>query len=88
MTQHFFVIKHNDDIIGIVSLLDVPPNAPVKDLEDSGEFGYTFSNIISVIFNAFGVDQYYYLGTVLDEEMMIQNKRMVTIPWMFVINRD
>ncbi len=88
MTQHYFVVKHRDEIIGIVSLLDVPPNAVVKDLEDSGDFGCTFSDIISTIFDALGVDKYYYLGTVLDEEMILHKKCMVTLPWMLVINRD
>jgi len=88
MTQHYFVVKHRDEIIGIVSLLDVPPNALVKDLEDSGDLGYTFSDIISTIFNTLGVDKYEYLGTGLGEDMMIHKKCMVTLPWTLVINRD
>lgn len=81
MTQHYFVVRRDSTTVGIVSLVNVPPNTQVKNLEDTN----TFSNMISVVFEALGANNYFYLGTSIDEEM---TKPIVTLPYMLVTNRD
>lgn len=83
--RHYFWVMNDEDIIGLICVTNVPHDAPVEELENSGDFGNKFTEIVSLIFDA---TAYRYMGTKVGVDVMSKHRKStVTIPWALVVDQ-